>query len=69
MESVNDCVNGSVMFEGDDHSWSLVGDIGRWIKKAETQPRWEMFDLIRSPVRGIIGSELDDRVEVLQGSD
>jgi len=69
MESVYDCVNGGILFEGDNHSWSLVGDIGRWIKEAEIQPRWQVLNLIRSPVGGIISSELEDLVEMFQASD
>jgi hypothetical protein len=68
MECVDDCVDADVVSESDDHSWGLVGDIGRWIKKTETQPRWEVFNP-RSPVGRIVSSKLDDRVEMLQASD
>ena len=69
MESVYDCVNGGILFEGDNYSWGLVGDIGRWIKEAEVQPRWKVFNLICSTVGGIISAELEDLVEMFQASD
>jgi hypothetical protein len=68
MKSVDGSLDSDAMFEGDDHSGCLVGDIGRWIKKTETQPRWEVINL-RSPVGRIVSSKLDDRVEMLKGGD